>query len=238
MSTWGALTNPPLQMESLLSSKCLKPGERSQNKTWTYRWWKVQWKGNSKKNKKETVLMKWSNWISEHPWMKNTWTKLHLEGYHHKNSHSYRHIYILLTQENQVLLSRSATYAFRGDGHLEKSLKGVELSNCTVLLETQATSSPKAAGYYNNKQGHKKRATCQFLQPQKLLTLLWICFVWRTVKIISLSWGIMRTIQLAQFKQTESTATSVGSPGFLSVFSVSIHPWKNRLQAEKRGSHS
>lgn len=129
--------------------------------------------------------------------------------------------------------------AFKGYGHLEKSLKGVELSNCTVLLETQATSSPKPAGYYyNNKQGHNKRATCQFLQPQKLLTLLWICFVWRTVKIISLSWGIMRTIQLARFKQTESTATSVGSPGFLSVVSVFIHPWKNRLQAEKRGSHS
>lgn len=47
----------------------------------------------------------------------------------------------------------------------------------------------------------------------------------------------MLTIQLAQFKQTESTATSVCSPGFLSVVSISIHPWKNRdccrLQAEK-----
>lgn len=153
--------------------------------------------------------------------MKNTCNKVYLESYHHKDSHSHRHIYILLRQYNQVVLSKT-NKAFKGDGHLGKSLKG-------------SSWAQKWQCWWRHSN---KRATCQFVQPQKLLTILWVCFLWRRVKIISFSCGIMHTIQLTWFKPTESIATSVSSPGFLSVFSVSIHPWKNRLQGEKRGSHS
>lgn len=68
---------------------------------------------------------------------------------------------------------RKTNKALTGDGHLEKKPKG-KLS--TVLLETQTTSSPKAAGAYYNKWDHNKRPT---VSPhlQELLTPLWICFV-------------------------------------------------------------